>query len=78
MPDGFIHRPTFPKLRNLVSLDQKVLDVVLWEGNIGDGDDLHPERMSNKRACQLRYAILRGLCVPGHGERRLERQSVTG
>ena len=39
---GFIHRPTFPKLRNLVSLDQKVLDVVRWESNIGDGDDLQP------------------------------------
>ena len=48
---------SFPKLRDLIALEQHVIHLVLRDHN-GNPD---------KRACQLRYPILRRLYIPGYG-----------
>lgn len=58
----------FPKLRDLVALEQYIIDVVLWGGNTLDNHDSRPDMMPNNRACQLRYPVLRRLYVLGDEE----------
>lgn len=54
--DCVINGPTFPKLRDLIALDQEVIQLTLWDNN----------NNPDKRACQLRYPSLRRLYITGH------------
>ena len=47
----------FPKLRDLIAVEQSTMQIVPWDDN-GDPD---------KRACQLKYPSLRRLYIPGYG-----------
>ena len=53
VPDGTV----FPKLRDLIALEQYIISLVLRDSN----------RKLDKRACQLRYPVLRRLYIPGYG-----------